>query len=112
MIVLGVIHLIATMKVIPMFQNLNEKQLPVFLFMYLASGMGTVLPGIIVKQMANGLAKKDRRAWKIVAICSVYSLLMGIGAVIAMNTNPFAYLMLLIALSLFIPTVLIKKDLP
>jgi hypothetical protein len=110
MIVLGLIHLIATCKVLPMFGNLGKEQISIFLFMYLASGLGTILPGLISIQLINGLKNKDKRAWVIVMICSIYSLLLGLGGIMTMKTNPFAYLMLLIGLSLFIPTMLIKKE--
>lgn len=109
MIVLGLIHLLATIMVIPMFHNLGKEQLSVFLFMYLATGLGTILPGLISKLSIAGLKNNDERAWKIILICSVYSLLTGIGAMVTMNRNPFAYLSILIGISLFIPTLLIKK---
>lgn len=110
LIVLGLIHLIVTTMVLSMFKNLSNEQLSVFLFMYLSAGLGTILPGLISKLMIKGLKNKDKRAWEILIICSIYSLLMGIGAIITMKTNPFAYLMLLIGLLLFVPTILIKKE--
>lgn len=111
LIVLGIIHLIATIMVLPMFQNLGKEQFHVFLFMYLAAGFGTVLPGLISKLLINKVRNKDKGAWGIIIICSIYSLILGLGAIVFMNTNPFAYLMLLIGFSLFIPSILIKKEL-
>jgi membrane protease YdiL (CAAX protease family) len=110
LIVLGIIHLTATIMILPMFQNLAKEQLTVFLFMYLAAGMGTILPGLISKLLIKGLKNKDKRAWEIILICSIYSTLIGIGGIITMINNPFAYLGLLIGISLLIPTLLIKKE--
>lgn len=110
LIVLGLIHLIATIMILPMFRNLGKEQLLIFLFMYFSAGLGTILPGLISKLMIKGLKNKDKRAWGILIICSIYSLLMGIGAIITMKTNPFAYLMLIIGLLLFVSVVLIKKE--
>lgn len=65
LIVLGLIHLIATIMILPMFQNLGKEQFYIFLFMYLAVGLGTILPGLISKLMVNGLKNKDKGAWGI-----------------------------------------------
>jgi hypothetical protein len=109
-IILGFIHLLGTIMIFPMFSNLGKEQFSVFLFIYLAVGIGTILPGLISKLLVEGLKNKDKRAWLIILICSIYSVLMGIGAIIAMKTNPFSYLMLLIGISLLIPTLLIRKE--
>lgn len=110
LIVLGLIHLAATLMIIPMFQDLEKEQFKVFLFMYLAAGIGTILPGLISKLTAGELKNNYKRGWLIVLACSIYSTLMGIGAVITMISNPFAYLMLLVGISLLVPTLLIKRE--
>ena len=109
LIVLGLIHLTAVFKVGPMFENLNGQQFNVFIFMYLATGLGTVLPGLISKLQVKGLKEKDKRAWITLFICSVYAIVTGIGAVILMNTNPFAYLEFIIGILLLTPVLLIKN---
>lgn len=108
-IVLGFIHLIGTFRIFPMYSNLGKQQFSVFLFIYLAVGIGTILPGLISKLLVVELKNTDKKAWLIILICSIYSVLMGIGAIIAMKSNPFAYLMLLIGIPLLITTLLIKK---
>ena len=110
LIILGLIHLIALIKVAPMYKNLSEGQFSVFTFMYLATGLGTVLPGLISKLQINALKDKSKRAWKTLFICSIYAMIIGIGAVIQMTRNSFAYLDLVISISLLIPTILIKKQ--
>jgi len=109
LIFLGIIHLAATIMVLPMFQNLARKQLSVFLFMYLATGIGTMLPGLISVFTVRRLNEKDRNAWLILLICSIYAVILGIGAIVSMMNNPFAYLGFIIGLSLLIPTSLVKK---
>jgi hypothetical protein len=110
LIVLGLIHLAATLMILPVFQDLEKEQFKVFLFMYLAAGIGTILPGLISKLTVRGLKNNHKIGWLIVLVCSIYSTLIGVGAVITMTSNPFAYLMLLIGISLLVPTLLIKKE--
>lgn len=111
LIILGLIHLIATILILPMFQNLCKEQFSIFLFMYLATGLGTILPGVVSMLMVKGVRNKEKRSWDISMICSIYTLLLGVGAILTMNTNPFAYLMFLIGLVLFLAVVLVKKKL-
>jgi len=111
LIVLGVIHLIATIMVVPMFQNLVKEQFSVFIFMYLATGLGTILPGLISKLQVRELKEKNKRAWMTLLICSIYTVIFGTGGIIFMTDNPFAYLGFIIGISLLIPTLLIKKQL-
>jgi len=111
LIVLGVIHLIATIMVVPMFQNLVKEQFSVFIFMYLATGLGTILPGLISKLQVRELKEKNKRAWMTLLICSIYTVIFGTGGIFFMTDNPFAYLGFIIGISLLIPTLLIKKQL-
>lgn len=111
LIVLGSIHLIAilTFEDNSLFQNLTQEQTCVFAFMYLAAGIGTILPGLISKLLSSGLAEKNKKSWMIILICSIDALLIGIAAIIFMMKNPFAYLEFIVGLSLLMPTILIKK---
>ena len=111
LIVLGLIHLIAIIKIAPMYQNLSEGQFSVFILVYLATGLGTVLPGLISKVQITALKDKSKSAWITLFICSIYTMIIGIGSVIQMTKNPFAYIALVISISLLIPTLLIKKQL-
>ena len=111
LIILGLIHLIAIIKVAPMFKNLSEGQFSVFLYMYLATGLGTVLPGLIVKFQITALKDKNKNAWITLFICSIYTMIIGIGAIILLTKNPFAYIALIISILMLFPTILIKKQL-
>ncbi len=107
---LGITHLAATVFIVPMFQNLAKEQFLVFLFMYFAAGIGTILPGVISWISTTGLNTKNKNSRNIILICAAYSLLMGVGAIITMNDNPFAYLMFLSGLSLLTPAILINRN--
>ncbi len=111
LIVLGLIHLIAVIKIAPLYQNLSQGQFSVFMFLYLATGLGTVLPGLISKLQITALKNKNKSAWITVFICSIYTMIIGAGAIIQMTKNPFAYIAFIISISLLIPTLLIKKQL-
>ena len=111
LIILGLIHLIAIIKVAPMYKNLSEWQFSVFLYMYLATGLGTVLPGLIVKFQITALKDKNKNAWITLFICSIYTMIIGIGAIIQLTKNPFAYIALIISILMLFPTILIKKQL-
>ena len=109
LIVLGIIHTIATVMVFPMFQNLAKEQLSVFLFMYMATGMGTILSGLVSVFAVGRIREKDITAWLILLFCASFALIIGIGGIISLKHNPFAYLGLIIGFTLFIPTILIRK---
>ena len=111
LIILGLIHLIAIIKVAPMYKNLSEGQFSVFLYMYLATGLGTVLPGLIAKFQITALKDKNKNAWITLFICSIYTMIIGIGAIIQLTKNPFAYIALIISILMLFPTILIKKQL-
>ena len=108
-LILGIIHLATAFTVLPMWSNIGTGWLSVFSFFYLTAGLGTILPGLISTISTEKLNDSHRRAWTIILICSIYSILLGVDPVISMKGNPFAYVMLVIALSLFIPTIMIKK---
>ncbi|MDF1548360.1 MAG: hypothetical protein P1P88_11100 [Bacteroidales bacterium] len=109
LMILGLIHLTAIIIVAPMYKNLSAEQFSVFVFMYMASGLGTVLPGLIANFQINALKNKSEIAWKTLLLCSGYTIIVGIGAVIEMTDNPFTYIMLVTGILLLTPSVLIKK---
>lgn len=110
LVILGLIHLTAIIVVAPMYKNLPAEQFSVFVFMYMATGLGTVLPGIITKLQISALKEKSKSAWKTLLLCTVYTTIIGIAATTAMADNPFAYIILVIGISLLISSILIKKQ--
>lgn len=77
--------------------------------MYLATGLGTVLPGLISWLQIRGLKDKSKSAWTTLLVSAIYALIIGIGAIIQMSNNIFAYIDLLIGISLIIPALLVRK---
>jgi hypothetical protein len=76
----------------------------------MAAGLGTILPGLIIKIHINGLKEKQKRSYLTILICSLYAVLFGLGAIYFMTANPFAYAGFVIGISLFSQTLLIKKE--
>ena len=109
LIILGIIHLAAALMVFPVLKNLAEELFSVLIFIYLATGLGTVLPGLISWLQLKGVKENHKSAWITLLVCSVYTVIIGIGAVIQMTDNIFAYLALSIGISLLIPVLLMKK---
>jgi hypothetical protein len=109
LILLGIIHLLATFAVIPMYRHLPKDQLNVFLFMYLGAGLATILPGLVSKMLHKLIKEEMRTAAWVVFICAVTALLLGLGAVITMPQNVFAYVSLVLGISLLIPSVLLMR---
>ena len=102
-IVLGCIHLAATPVIISGLGYLKTDDKTTFLFMFVAAGLGIILPGITIVNQLSELKAEQIRAYKLCVICSLYILLFGIMAVATMYTNPFAYVTLLLGILLFIP---------
>jgi len=65
-----------------------------FLFMYVAAGVGCLLAGSIMVLSTTKQIRNFTPANHIFLISSIFMLLLGIGAPIAMSTNPFGYLSL------------------
>lgn len=110
LLILGFIHLVASIIVIPMFQNLGAQQFSVFLFMYLAAGVGTILPAVIILLHIKELRGDNSKSLVTIYICSGYTVLLGIGAIILMVDNPFSYLTFILGAFLLISTLLLKRQ--
>lgn len=96
---LGTIHCLATPAVLGMgFGALPRPQLAVFLFMFLATGLSLVFAGASLLQAIPHLHEGNPLAIRIHRLCVAYFLPLGIGSVVAMGDNPFAWLTLLNAL--------------
>ena len=65
----------------------------------------------LADKQLTALKNKIKSAWFTLLICSIYTIIFGIGAIIQMMQNPFAYIALAISISLLIPTLLIRKQL-
>jgi hypothetical protein len=91
---LGVIHTSATIVIVKQVAILDPQFRGTFLFMYVAAGLGCLLAG---STMLLSTAKEIRDfnvSNQIFLVASVFMLLLGIGAPIAMRDNPFGYISL------------------
>jgi hypothetical protein len=91
---LGLIHTSVTIMVVKQVAMLDPQFRGTFLFMYVSAGLGCLLAG---STMLLSTAKEIRNfnvSNLIFLISSVFMLLLGIGAPIAMSNNPFGYISL------------------
>jgi hypothetical protein len=102
---LGVIHVCATPVILYSLRQLPLSYLMVFAFMYVATGLSFVFIGWLqcfcIKHREESICLV-----KILKASCIFVLICGIGAVVTMFDNPFAYLTLFIALFQF---VMLKK---
>ena len=95
-ILLGIVHLIATPFVLSMFSNLNKMQLLTFGYMFVSTGVALVFLGWI-QYYTLKLSVLEKFNWVIIKTSVTTFTLFGIGAVASMWDNPFAYISLLLA---------------
>ncbi|MFW5656137.1 MAG: hypothetical protein ACOC0C_00860 [Bacteroidota bacterium] len=110
-IILGIIHVAVTPVVISSLIYLHRPDLLTFLFMGIVAGFAVILPGIVILNQLSAVADQERRGYNLILVCGMQLLLTGILAVATMPANPFAYIMLLFGLLLFIPLRRFKKAL-
>ena len=95
--VLGVIHTLASPLIIVEFRSLYINTLLCFAYMFIATGIFTFALGWLQYFVLRKII--DHSSFLILLKATVVlAVISGIGAVATMWTNPFAYLMLLIAL--------------
>lgn len=105
-LILGMIHIAYTpilyKEIVSLPMGLDN--LYTFLFMFVATGVSLVLSGVLAVYSIGGLKENERWAWVVSLAIGVYVLLLGAGAVVTMQgDNPFAYIMLVLAvLEMFI----------
>ena len=96
-LLMGLIHEFYTGEVWKMLVNTDPMIAWTFLYMYLSTGLAVILCGFLLLFMASQLKKGQPLAkFLSLSICAFLTLL-GIGGVIIMPTNPFAWLMLILA---------------
>jgi hypothetical protein len=102
-IVLGIIHCIAAPL---MMRNNLGMMLPdeshATLYMILATGAATIFCGWILLFASKGMRLIQPWAWRLATRVTIFLCLMGLGAVVAMLSNPFAHLMLGMDIALII----------
>lgn len=97
-VALGVVHIAATPLIYPPYAGDLT-----FLYMFLATGIAVIFAGALVLLAAGGWSRGERWAWDVLLRAGIFLSLLGIGAVITMADNPFAYLMLILAVVAALP---------
>jgi hypothetical protein len=95
-LVLGVIHVVFTPVVLIKLTGFDPAFKGTFLFMYESAGVSLWLAGISMLIVSGRESERLNLSNHIYMISAVFMLLMGIGAPIAMSSNPFGYLSLII----------------
>ena len=111
-IILGLIHNAATSIVFHMgsFEKLPKEDGLVFIYMYVATGTAVIAAGLLTIYCSFALKKSERMAWTITIAVCIFMILLGIGAIITMTDNPFAYIMLVLPLLEIIPLLNYKNE--
>jgi len=91
---LGVIHTSATIVIVKQVALLDPQFKGTFLFMYVAAGLGCLLAGSAMLVATSKEIRDYKPANHIFIISSIFMLLLGIGAPVAMSDNPFGYISL------------------
>jgi hypothetical protein len=92
---LGTVHCLATPVVLGTtnFGKLDGPDLRTFLFMYLGTGVPLAMTGVAQLTLLGGLREGRSDARKLQVLSASYLAVIGIGAVLAMADNPFAWLL-------------------
>jgi hypothetical protein len=93
---LGVIHTVNTILVVRDSAVLGTGWQSIFLFMYIAAGLGCLLAGGCMLLSVNKEIRDFNVSHHLFMIASVFMLLLGIGAPVAMSNNPFGYISLIV----------------
>ena len=96
-IILGIIHILATPVVLQGLKPLNFKTVLCIAYMFVATGIFTLalgwLQNFVLKRITEHLSFQT-----LLKATVLFIIILGIGAVATMWDNPFAYIILLIAL--------------
>jgi hypothetical protein len=77
----------------------------VFIYMYVATGLALAFAGILTVRSARALGRGEKGAYGVATLAGWFVILMGVGAVINMRSNPFAWAALVVAVLNYIPLV-------
>lgn len=95
-LLLGVIHSIATVVVAPSATSLGKDWFGTFIFMYVSTGLACLLAGGGMLMSTAKSIEDTKTANQLFLFSSLFMLVLGIGAPIAMSNNPFGYISLVL----------------
>ncbi|MFQ6120215.1 MAG: hypothetical protein ACE5KE_10060 [Methanosarcinales archaeon] len=109
-VILGIIHNGATPLISSDLDILPKNVMLVMIFMFVGTGTAIIFAGLLTIYCSFGLKKSERMAWVIAMGVGVFIGLLGIGAVITMPNNPFAYIMSAFSILVIIPLLIHRKQ--
>ena len=100
---LSMIHIAATPAIFRTgYDQLTQSGGRVFIFLYTVAGLAVMFTGLLVITAGFGLQKGHGFCLILGAMCGMFLLILGIGAISTMPTNPFSYITAVLALALLI----------
>jgi len=96
-IILGIIHCSATPLVLPSLKVLSSGDFLACVYMFVCTGVSVIFTGWLQYYISRQ-TEINPKDLKILRISVFFMLIIGIGAVATMWNNPFAYIILLVAL--------------
>jgi hypothetical protein len=101
---LGVLHVALT----PYVYGMGWNELPaaegrVFVYMYVAAGLALAFAGVLTIRSARALGRGEKWGYGVATLAGWFVILMGVGAVLNMRSDPFAWSALAVAILNYIP---------
>jgi len=110
-LLLGSIHIAATPFVYTLSASLfADPDALSALYMFEMTGIAVIFTGLLIIYASKGWQNGQCWAWHVCLGAGVFLLLLGLGAVLGMPDNPFAYLSLIIAIIENLPVWLYRHD--
>jgi hypothetical protein len=110
-LILGIIHNVATPFIMNGFEQLPDDKFMVFVFMFVATGTATIFFGLITIVCATKFDNGNKTAYSVLMLSGFFVIILGAGAFASMPSNPFAYATLAIAFLNIIPMFIFSKSL-
>jgi hypothetical protein len=101
---LGVAHVALTSVVYEQgWKDLPPPQPRVFLYMYIGAGLALAFAGVLTVRGARALGRGEKWGYGVASLAAWFVILMGVGAVVNMRSNPFAWAALVVAVLNYVP---------
>ena len=108
--ILGLIHIAATPMVLKDLDELPKNVKDSLVYMYVTTGAAVVFAGLLAVYSSIGIKRSEGMARPLAVGVGVFMFLVGVGAVIVMPDNPFAYIGLVLALVEIAPLLVYRQD--
>ncbi len=103
---IGIIHVLAVFFIFNTgFESLSQDNFLSTIFMFISTGVAVCFTGILIVYNSNGMSHLENRAWYSLLFCSSFLILIGFGGVAIMPSNPFAWIILIVAFTQLFPLI-------